>query len=90
MKCSQCGGSVPVVAVGRPRRFCSPECSRLWTIEGKRLDREIESVRRERDDTAGKGHYWNGEWQIRKADALTAELEKLEERRELRRRGVSA
>jgi hypothetical protein len=90
MKCRQCGRSVPTVAVGRPRRFCRPECARAWAVEDRRLAREIEAVRRERDDATGKDHYWNADALARTAEALSVELEKLEERRELRRRGVSA
>jgi endogenous inhibitor of DNA gyrase (YacG/DUF329 family) len=87
VKCPECGSDVAAAVTGRPRRFCSPDCSRSWSIESRRLAREVESVRRELAEAkryAAVPHPpWMADGKARVA-GLRNELDKLEMERETR------
>ena len=83
--CPECGGPVPAVRVGRPRRFCSERCAREWRNEDKALAREVVSVRLELDnelERAGLPMPRFGQ------DWYRAEYERQETRRRLRIAGL--
>jgi endogenous inhibitor of DNA gyrase (YacG/DUF329 family) len=88
MKCIECGDEIPAQRIGRPRKFCSSDCSRAWNNDSKRLARQIESARIERDEALGRFGWSTGDVYRLRAQALRAELIKLEEDRAVRRAGV--
>lgn len=97
--CRQCGGAIPVVPVGRPRKFCGERCAREWANTTKRLDRELAGLRMELEAVSGAAEPSDPNLDIRRQrattlrlrrEALAVEVDKRTERRELRRRGIDA
>jgi hypothetical protein len=39
--CPQCGDQVPVVPVGRPRRFCTDDCRKRWHADTSIMKNEL-------------------------------------------------